>query len=224
MASVRRDVDGWQDRVQFMRDSMHFSLSWRFTDQDAADVASYLTKLYGPESVLPKSPVDMPQYKETLRPFSSEAMNIAYVEYDMPGPSRMPFSAAPAKDGYVWIPDFGIANKISRLDPKTGEIKDFPVPNVGTAAVHSAVPAADGSVWLTEQASNKLGRWDPVTQKITEYQDAYLPGKEGTEDGGSRHTVRVDAKGMAWASRLPIVTIRSRNREVHGFHASASHL
>ena len=26
MASVRRDADGWQDRVQFMRDAMHFSL------------------------------------------------------------------------------------------------------------------------------------------------------------------------------------------------------
>src|ERR1700687_2244884 len=27
MASVRRDEDGWKDRVQFMRDAMHFSLS-----------------------------------------------------------------------------------------------------------------------------------------------------------------------------------------------------
>ena len=61
-----------------------------------------------------------------------------YVEDDMPGPSRMPFSAAPAKDGSVWIPNFGIGNKITRLDPKTGEMQDFPVPNVGTAAVHSA--------------------------------------------------------------------------------------
>ncbi len=204
MASVRRDEDGWKDRVQFMRDAMHFSLSWRFTDEDAADVAGYLNKLYGQDSTFAKSPADLPQYKETLRPFTSDAMNIAYVEYDMPGPSRMPFSAAPAKDGYIWIPDFGIANKISRLDPKTGEIKEFPVPNVGTAAVHSAVPAADGSVWLTEQGPNKLGRWDPVTQKITEYQDAYLPGKEGTEEGGSKHTVRIDAKGTVWASGYPL--------------------
>jgi virginiamycin B lyase len=204
MASVTRDEDGWKNRVAYMRDAMHFSLSWRFTDQDAADVASYLNSLYGPESVLPKSPEGMPDYKATLRPFSSEAMNIAYVEYDMPGPSRMPFSADPAKDGYVWIPNFGVANKITRLDPKTGEMKDFAVPNQGTAAVHSASPAPDGSVWLTEQGSNKLGRWDPVTQKIAEYQDSYLPGKEGTEEGGSRHTVRVDSKGVAWSSGYPL--------------------
>ncbi len=200
MASVTRDADGWKARVQFMRETMHFSLSYRITDQDAAEVSAYLNKLYGEDSVLAKSAADAPGYKETLRPFTSEAMKIAYVEYDMPGPSRMPFSAAPAKDGSIWIPNFGIGNKITRLNPKTGEMQDFPVPNEGTAAVHSAFPAPDGSVWLAEQASDKLGRWDPVTQKITEYQDSYLPGKEGREDGGSRHTVRVDSKGMVWST------------------------
>jgi virginiamycin B lyase len=204
MASVRRDADGWKDRVQFMRDAMHFSLSYRITDQDAAEVSAYLNKLYGEDSEFPKTPTEMPGYKETLRPFSSEAMNITYVEYDMPGPSRMPFSAAPAKDGSIWIPNFGIGNKITRLNPKTAEMQDFPVPNVGTAAVHSAVAAPDGSVWLTEQASDKLGRWDPVTQKITEYQDTYAPGLEGREDGGSRHTVRIDSKGMVWSSGYPL--------------------
>jgi hypothetical protein len=49
-----------------------------------------------------------------------------------------------------------------------------------------------------------LGRWDPVTKKITEYQDAYLPGKEGQEEGGSRHTVRIDPKGIVWASGYPL--------------------
>lgn len=202
IASVTRDEEGWKDRVAHMREAMHFSIFMgsHFNDKDAADVASYLTALFGPDSGLPKSPADMPKYKDTLRPFNREAMNIVYVEYDMPGPSRMPFSAAPDKNGYLWIPNFGVANKISRLDPKTGEMQDFAVPNIGTAGVHSAVPAPDGSVWLAEQGSNKLGRWDPVTQKITEYQDEYLPGKEGTEDGGSKHTVRLDPSGVAWAS------------------------
>src|SRR5580704_348765 len=100
----------------------------------------------------------------------------------MPGPNRMPFSAAPDKNGYVWIPNFAVANKITRLDPKTGEMQDYPVPNIGTAAVHSAVPASDGSVWLAEQGSDKFGRWDPNTQKITEFQD------------------RLDPSGNVWAS------------------------
>ena len=85
MAAVTRDADGWKDRVEYMRTAMHFS-SDHLTDQDADDIASYLTSLFGPDSVLPKSPADMPGYKDTVRPFSSDAMNIVYVEYDMPGP------------------------------------------------------------------------------------------------------------------------------------------
>ena len=221
MASVTRDLDGWRDRVQYMRDTMQFSLSWRFTDKDAEEVASYLNSLYGPESVLPRSPADLPGYKETVRPFTSEATNIVYVEYEMPGPSRLPFSAAPDNKGFVWIPNFGAANKISRLDSKTGEMVDFPVPNIGTAAVHSAFPAADGSVWLAEQGSNKLGHWDPATQKITEYQDKYLPGKEGQEDGGSRHTVRIDARGNVWASGYPLVRFDPETKKFTDFPEAA---
>ena len=206
MASVRRDLDGWKDRVAFMRDAMGFSifLGPHFNDKDADEVATYLNSLFGPDSILPKSAADMPGYEKTVRPFVSDALNIVYVEYEMPAPSRMPFSASPDKNGFLWIPDFGVANKITRLDPKTGEMKDFSVPNVGTAGVHSAVPAADGSVWLAEQGPNKIGRWDPATQQITEYQDAYLPGKEGTEDGGSKHTIRMDPSGKVWASGVPL--------------------
>jgi virginiamycin B lyase len=206
MASVGRDLDGWKDRVAFMREAMHFSifLGPNFSDQEADILANYLDSLFGPDSVLPKSPADMPAYAKTVRPFSSDAMNIVYVEYDMPAPSRMPFSAAPDKDGYLWIPDFGLANKITRLDPKTGEMKDFPIPFAGTGGVHSAVPAADGSVWLAEQGSNRIGKWDPATQKITEYQDAYVAGKEGIEDGGSKHTVRIDPGGRVWTSGVPL--------------------
>src|SRR5580704_6635139 len=207
IASVRRDLDGWKDRVAFMRDAMHFSifLGPNFSDQDAEEVATYLNSLFGPDSVLPKSPADMPAYQKTVRPFSSEAMNIVYVEYDMPAPSRMPFSAAPDKNGFLWIPDFGQANKITRPDPKTGEMKDFSIPFTGTGGGHSAVPSPDGSVWIAEQGSNRIGKWDPATQKITEYQDAYLPGKEGIEDGGSKHTIRVDPSGKVWATGVPLV-------------------
>jgi virginiamycin B lyase len=45
---------------------------------------------------------------------------------------------------------------------------------------------------------------DSQTGEITEYQDAYLPGKEGTIQGGSKHTVRVGSDGIAWSSGFPI--------------------
>jgi hypothetical protein len=159
MAAVTRDEDGWRDRVEYMRTALKVNVS----DQNADDIASYLAKLFGPDSVLPKSAADMPGYKDTVRPFSNDAMNIVYVEYDMPGPARMPFSAAPDKNGNLWIPNFGSANKISRLDPKTGQMQDFSVPNIGAARIHSAVPAADGTVWLTE--SNRTRSENGIPQR-----------------------------------------------------------
>ncbi|MGD0962745.1 MAG: carboxypeptidase regulatory-like domain-containing protein [Candidatus Acidiferrales bacterium] len=216
MASVTRDADGWRDRVEYMRTAMHYALGSRFTDQDASDVASYLTSLFGPESVLPKSPADMPGYKDTMRPFSTDSLNIVYVEYDMPGPSRMPFSAAPDKDGSMWIPNFGVANKITRLDPKTGEMQDYAVPNVGTASIHSAVPGPDGAVWLAEQGANKIGRWDPHTKEVTEYQDEYRPGPNGGQRG-SKHTVRIDPSGNVWASGSPLTKFDPETRKFTRF-------
>jgi hypothetical protein len=91
MASVKRDADGWKDRLDYMRTVMHYDL-WSLTDDEANNISTYLASLFGPDSVLPKSPEDMPNYKQTVRPFSSEALNIVYVEYDMTGPSHMPFS------------------------------------------------------------------------------------------------------------------------------------
>jgi cytochrome c5 len=171
MASVTRDEDGWKDRLQYMRKVLHVSVS----EEDANEISSYLATVFGPDSVLPKSPADMPGYKSTLRPLDSDGLKLVYVEYDMPGPTRMPFSAAPDKDGNIWIPNFGVANKITRLDPKTGAMQDFSVPNLDSAMIHSAVPAPNGTVWLAETDSNRLGEWDPATQKITEYQDAFIP-------------------------------------------------
>jgi virginiamycin B lyase len=204
MASVTRDESGWEDRIQYMRETERFQLAPRINDQDAARLASYLTSLFGPDSVLPKSAADDPEYKSLVRSFPDDAMNIVYVEYDLPGPNRMPFSAVPASDGSVWIPYYGPANKIARLNPQTGEVREFPVPNQGTAAIHSVFPAPDGSVWLAEFGANKLGRWDPKTETITEYADAYLPGKEGLVLGGGKHTVRVGRDGIAWSSGWPL--------------------
>jgi virginiamycin B lyase len=203
MAAVKRDEAGWVRAVKFMRESMHSRMA-AFTDEQAATVSAYLNSVFGEGSKLPSSPAEMPAYKDTVRPVSDAALKIVFVDYDLPGPNRMPFSGAPDKNGMIWIPDFGRANRIARLDPASGEMQEFVVPNKGTAGIHAAYPGPDGNVWITEQASNKLGKWDPKTNQITEYQDAYQPGKEGIEAGGSKHTVRVDAKGYVWSSGSPL--------------------
>src|SRR5215475_7709856 len=192
MAAVKRNEDGWRDRVAYMREAMAYFImrpQFGFNDQKAEDVIYYINHVFGEDSVLPKSPADLPHYQDTVRTFSDAALKIVYVEYETPGPDRMPWSAHPDKNGNFWVPYYGRANKIARLNPNTGEMQEFAVPNVGTAAIHSAVPAPDGSVWLTQQGSNKLAKWDPKTQKITEYQDDW-----------GKHTVRIAPDGMVWST------------------------
>jgi virginiamycin B lyase len=190
---VVRDEDGWRDRVNYMKDAMGYFImrpAFGFNEQKAENVVSYINQMFGENSTLPKSPADLPQYQSEVRPISDEGLKIVYVEYDTPGPNRMPWSAHPDKDGTLWVPYYGRANKIANLNPATGVMTEYPVPNMGTAAIHSAVPHPDGSVWLTEQGSDKLGRWDPQTKQVAEYQDTV-----------GKHTVRIDPKtGMVWST------------------------
>src|SRR5205814_9969303 len=78
MAATVRDLDGWRDRVEFMREAMRSSLADRrgFSDQQAEDVVFYLNHVFGENSVLPKSPADLPYYKDTVLQFSDEALKI----------------------------------------------------------------------------------------------------------------------------------------------------
>jgi virginiamycin B lyase len=200
MAAVRRDEEGWRDRIQYMRDAMAFQLSDRVNDEKANELISYLNSVFGTDSTVPRSPADLPQYKDTVRPFSDEAMNIVYVEYDVSGSKGLPWSAAPDKDGNFWIPFYGRGNEVARLNPKTAEVTRFPLPFDETAGVHSAVPAPDGTVYFSEFALNRLAKLDPRTGKITEFQDSgAVPGERP-----DKHTVRIDAKGNLWSSGSPL--------------------
>ena len=193
MAAIKRNEDGWRDRVNYMREAMAFFImrpQLNFNEQKFEDIVYYINHVFGEDSVLPKSPTEVAHYADTVRSFSDEALKIVYVEYETPGPDRMPWSAHPDKDGSFWVPYYGRANKIARLNPETGEMKEYPVPHIGTAAIHSAVPHPDGSVWLTQQGSDKLGRWDPRTETITEYQDTVR-----------KHTVKIDPRtGLVWST------------------------
>jgi len=203
MAARPRSEDGFKAMVRYMRTAMHFNLGMRLTDDMVADLIPFLNESFGVDATAPKSPAEMPGYQATVRPFTDEGLQIVYVDYQMTRGSSFPFSATPDKDGKVWIPEFGASNRIARLDPATGEMQEFSVPHQGTAAIHSAVPAPDGSIWMAEQGSNKLGRWDPQTETITEYQADYEPGKDKVLITGSKHTSRVDSKGNVWSSGYP---------------------
>ena len=202
MATGTWDADGWRARVTYMRDVMMEGR--RFSDEQFEDFVSYFTMAFGPNSPKPQSPEDMPEYKSLVRPFSPQAMNIAYVEYDFVAPNGMgPWSAVEDKEGKFWIPYYGRGNAVVRLDATTGEQTSFPLGFTKKAGIHSAVPALDGNVWFTEAALGKIGRLDPSTKQITEYQNPRLP--DGTRTGA--HTIRVDNRGLVWVTGGPAISM-----------------
>jgi virginiamycin B lyase len=202
MAPNALDEDGWRTRVKYMRDTMMEGR--KISDEEVEDITSTLTTLFGPNSPKPQSPEDMPEYKSLVRPFSPSAMNIAYVEYDFVAPNGMgPWSAVEDKDGMMWIPYYGRGNEVVRLNPDTAELTRFPLPFPRTAGIHSAVPAPDGSIWFTEAALNRIGRLDPATKEIKQFQNT--PLADGRRTGV--HTVRVDEKGLVWVSGGPAISL-----------------
>lgn len=200
----RQDEAGWRRNVDDMRDSMRHLLRDGVTDDMAAELATYLAHAFGVDSELPRSPSDLPEYQKVTRgELADEAMKIVYVDYELPGPYRMPWNAAPDKDGNLWIPYYGRANQVAKLDPATGSVQEFRVPYQGTAAIHSAIAGPDGTVWFSQQGPNRLGRLDPRTKELTEYQGSIKEGIAGIERG-SKHTLRIHPSGEIWASGNPL--------------------
>src|SRR5262249_14642632 len=143
MAAVPRDENGWRRTVDYMRRDMNHLLRDQITDSVAADLASYMNQMFGRNSVLPKSPADLPEYAKVRRPqFSDEAMKIVYVDFEMPGASRFPWSGYPDNAGHIWMPYYnGNAKSLGRLDPQTGEVQEWRLPGATHNIIHSAVPA-----------------------------------------------------------------------------------
>jgi virginiamycin B lyase len=229
IAAVRRDEEGWQNCVAFMRDRASGVGDLRITEEDGAAVASYLGRTFSPDSDLPRSPADLPAYpKAKHAEFSDEAMKIVYVLYDLPKLGRIPWVAYPQKDGSVWMPHSWTADQIAKLDQRTGEVQEFDAP-IGTRKalhLHSVTEAPDGMVWFSEDAACKLGKFDPETRKFTEYQPNFCkPKDDDAKTGrgmnsiglGSMNSIRLDRYGNIWAGGSILLRFDPKKEEFMEF-------
>jgi len=74
-------------------------------------------------------------------------LNVEIKEYDVPTPRSRPHDPALAPDGSLWYTGQG-ANKLGRLDPKTGEFKEYPL-KTRDSGPHGLVADKDGNIWFT---------------------------------------------------------------------------
>ena len=211
MANRRLDKSGWTDLVNLMRhDAVPYFIgpngAFPFTDQMADQAATYLNQVFGMDSSLAASPADLPAYKDTVRSFSSEAMNIVYVVYPAPNKYWLPFQVYPPTDGSIWVANYGNANQVDRINPETGKAESYHVPCPHASGTHAVEVGPDGFAWFAEQGCNRVGKIDPHSGKVTEYDAGYPAGKEWGLRGGSKHDshpMMVDGKLYVFSSGGP---------------------
>jgi virginiamycin B lyase len=106
-------------------------------------------------------------------------------------PSNPPYPHDPefAPDGSVWYTGQR-ANVIGRLDPATGQFKEFPLPTPKSGP-HGLVADKDGNIWYTGNAAGLIGKVDAKTGQVTEYK---MPDPAARDP----HTPIFDSRGVLW--------------------------
>lgn len=84
-----------------------------------------------------------------------------------------------------------MVNKLGRLDPKTGEFREYPLVEGKNSVSHGLLADHGGNLWFTANFGGYIGKLDPRTGKITQYP---MPSEKADDP----HTAVFDANGMLW--------------------------
>jgi virginiamycin B lyase len=197
---VQRSHEDWEaifDRMARMGGGISKGLRAELPDalNAAFDENSYVKALTEPEFVPPPAP-------------EGPAASAVITEWDLGVPTSMLHDIAVYPDGTVWAVDTS-NDALYHLDPRTSARERIAIPTgdspiggvfhsagllqnpgaVARVAPHSLQVASDGTIWVTLCLGDKVGHFDPRTQKWTIYKQ---------KSGLYPHTLRIDRKGRVW--------------------------
>ncbi|HEX5159769.1 MAG TPA: hypothetical protein VFW17_21345 [Ktedonobacterales bacterium] len=95
------------------------------------------------------------------------------------------------REGRVWFGEMRV-NKLARLDPGTGEIREWDHPGGRFGLMMSAL-GPDGAIWFAEENSGYIGRFDPATERFT----TFPLSSPGGDSPGPQH-LQFDQHGQLW--------------------------
>jgi streptogramin lyase len=128
-------------------------------------MAEYLSNLN-----LSKSDTWSYEFKQLPRP-KGKATRVIYTEYDLPARTRQPHDVVIDTQGFAWYASFG-EQILGRLDPKTGAIKEWPIPvmkpdrNKGVLDVQLDT---DENVWVGNGFQNAIQMFDRKSETWKSY-------------------------------------------------------
>jgi virginiamycin B lyase len=113
---------------------------------------------------------------------------VTFKEYAMPRLGQRTRDPVQAADGSIWYAG-QYANLIGRLDPKTGQAKEYALP--ADAMPHTVQLDPKGRPWYSGNKNGSIGWIDPASGKATVYK---MPDPEATDP----HTITFDKKGIVY--------------------------
>jgi len=119
----------------------------------------------------------------------ANTVDVTFDEWTTPSNPPFPHDPEAAPDGSIWYTGQR-ANVIGRLDPRTGAIKEYPLPTPNSGP-HGLVADKQGSIWYTGNSAALIGKLDPQTGKVTEYK---MPDPKARDP----HTPIFDHRGILW--------------------------
>ncbi len=135
----------WQELISYMAD-----LKGR---PELATITEYLAKNFPPNTKRKSTPV-------------AGTTKISIKSWTVPTLGQRARDPVETADGMIWWNgQFG--NVVGRLNPKTGEMKEWVLPP--ESLPHSITPDSAGNIWFTGNGNGTVGRLDPKTGDIKVY-------------------------------------------------------
>lgn len=127
-------------------------------------------------------------FAPTLQGQRPGGVDVEFVDFPASTPNAHPHDPAFAGDGAIWYTGQA-ANTLGRVDPASGEVREFKLP--GPHGPHGLVADAAGNIWYTGNAAGLIGKLDPKTGQVTEYK---MPDPSARDP----HTPIFDRSGTLW--------------------------
>jgi virginiamycin B lyase len=192
----RYDEKGWGHIVYRMTHGAGSPLinvrpQGRFNNEDEARMVKWLASVRGPESKdAPFVTLPRPQGRQT---------RVIVTEYELPRLELATHDVTGDSKGNLWYSTHR-SSYIGRLDPRTGAVKEFRVPQVDAGSLpgtHWIYVDKDDIVWGSENWQHSIWRFDPKTEEFKRIQ--WKVSEPPNSPMGGNYAI--DPEGFIWRAR-----------------------
>ena len=173
--------------------------------QEREELVQYLAQHFGPES--PKRTVKWTREVPLDEAKLAKAMYIEYYLAPNPDPKMKRRGQDPHFDqqGNVWVTDRNRPNRLTKLDPRTGEWKEWLMPHPD-GDLHGLTIDRDGVVWVPGRIGQRKDKdgiqliaFDPKTEKFEQFP---VNPDNKIKDRLQSHTPAIDFQGNVWVTMI----------------------